>query len=165
MGNVIKTNIKFKQNDKGHLYGFVAKSDSGSWRGVREEDKSKKKIVFVDPMAERDMKPGLLYRSVLIPMTDEHGFICLNATKVMFQAQIKPFDIPEHKFFRVEVHFGNKTIAYNPSSTDKKYNNMQSIADLIRKREDICNPLEVADNFLDAATVALTLYKREQKGL
>lgn len=163
MANVIKTNIKFKKNSEGHLYGFVTKTD-GSWRGVREEEKVKKKIVFVDPMAEKNMKPGLLYRSLLVPMTDGNGFICLNATKMIFKAQIKSYDIPEHGFFRVEVRFGNKCISYNPSSKEKKYNDMQSIADMLRKREDIRNPMAVADMFLDAATVALTLYKRELKG-
>lgn len=162
MNNVIKTNIKFKKNDKGHLYGFVTKTSNGSWRGVHEEDNVKKKIVFVDEMAEKDMKPGLLYHTILIPMRDDQGFICLNAVKMKFKAQIKSYDMPQ--YYRVEVKFGHKCICYDPSSSNKKYNDMQSIAKMIMNREDICDPYTVADMFLDAATIALTLYKREKKG-
>lgn len=162
--SVIKTNIKYSKSPEGKLYGFVMKSKDGSWRGVREDCKDKKKIVLVDPMAEKDIKPNLLYHSALVPMKSDNGFICLNADLVKFTAKIKSFNIPEHQYFRVEVRFGQKTIKYDPSSKNKKINDMQAIADMLRKREDLLDSMEVADRFLDAATVALTCYRREKGG-
>lgn len=162
--SVIKTNIKYSKSPEGKLYGFVVKSKDGSWRGVREDCKDGKKIVLIDPMVEKDIQPNLLYHSLLVPMNNDKGFICLNASLIKFTAKIKSFNIPEHKYFRVEVHFGQKVIKYDPSSKNKKINNMQSIADMLRKREDLRDPMTVADMFLDAATVALACYKREKGG-
>jgi predicted ATPase with chaperone activity len=159
MAQVIRTNIKFKKNDKGHLYGFVSKTQDGSWRGVREESTDKKKIVFIDDMAERNMQPNVLYHCLLVPMNEKNGFIVMNAKAVKFPAKITTFT---NKEYRVEVQFGNKTIVYDPSSTLLIKNNMQNIANMLRKRYDLVCPMLTADEFLDAATIVNVLYKRDK---
>lgn len=162
MAKVIRTNIKFKKNEQGHLYGFVTKV-KGSWRGVHEEDKEvKKKIVLVDPMAETDIVPDRLYHCSLVPMECDNGFVVMNAKVVTFHAKIDTFASGDD--YHVDVKFGHKIITYDPSSQLHIKNNMQSIADMLRKRWDLVKPMEVADNFLDAATIVLTLYKRNKGG-
>ena len=55
MAQRIKTNIKFNKGLNGvesRIYGLVTKQN-GSWRGCRETDDCKKKIVFVDPDAAK----------------------------------------------------------------------------------------------------------------
>lgn len=159
MAQVIRTNIKFKKNDKGRLYGFVTKVKDGSWRGVREEDSSKKKIVFVDEMAETYMQPNVLYHCLLVPMNEKNGFIAMNAKAVKFTAKITTFTTD---YYHVEIKFGNKTIVYDPASSLLINNNMQRIADMLRKRNDLVCPMMIADEFLDAATIVNELYKRDK---
>lgn len=155
----IKTNIKFKQNEKGAFYGFVTKNQRGSWRGCNEEDEVKKKIVFVDKHDDGDMTPNVLYRVNLIPMTSDNGFIAFNPKLVQFVAKIET-EADDHKY-RVTVKFGNKTITYDPTSKNKKKNDIQTIANLLKNRADLKYKEAVAEEFLDCACLLLSIYKRE----
>lgn len=160
MVQTIKTNIKFKRGKDEKLYGFVTKVGS-SWRGCREEETKKKKIVYIDRKLEVEVEPGLLYHVTLIPMTEKDGFIAVQVKQVKFNARIKT-ELDNDKF-RVYVSFGNKVFTYDPSSPSKKKSDMNAIADLIRNRHDLeCN-IEIADEFLDNAMMALILYKRSKK--
>lgn len=156
----IKTNIKFKRGAGKELYGFVTKVGS-SWRGCHEESTNKKKIVYVDEKLSANMKAGLLYHVTLIPMTDKDGFIAITAKQVKFTAKIRT-ELDDDTF-RVYVIFGNKTFTYDPTSPSEKRRDMNAIAKLIREREDLEGRMEIADEFLDNASMAFMLYKRALK--
>lgn len=157
----IKTNIKFKQNERGAFYGFVTKNENGSWRGCKEDSNVKKKIVFVDKHEESGIIPNALYQVTLIPMTSDNGFIAINARLVQFVAKINT-EVEEHTY-RVTVQFGQKTIVYDPTSKDAKKNNIQTIANLLRNRVDLKSKDAVAEEFLDSACLLLSIYKRQNK--
>lgn len=160
MAQTIKTNIKFKKDSRDQLYGFVTKVGS-SWRGCREEDTVKKKIVYADKKVQLSMEPGLLYHVVLIPMTVKDGFIAIQAQQMKFNAKINT-ELNDNKF-KVSVSFGNKVFIYDPASKSKKRSDMNAIAQLIRERKDLEGSMQVADDFLDNAMMALVLYKRSNK--
>ena len=162
MTQIIRTNIKFKKNERGSFYGFVTKTEKGSWRGVRESDGIKKKIVFVDPMAENGMVENMLYHCTLVPMTEGDGFIVMNASAVHFKAKIETHIDGE---YYVKVSMGYKSVIYEPGSDDPRKNNMQVVADMLRKRNDLTDAMQVADDFLDAATLVLMLYKKNKRGV
>lgn len=157
----IKTNIKFKQNEKGVFYGFVTKNQKGSWRGCNEEDDVRKKIVFVDKHDDKDMIPNTLYQVSLIPMTSDHGFIALNPKLVQFVAKIETE--ADNNKYRVTVKFGNKIIIYDPTSPNKKKNDIQTIVNLLKSRADLKYKEAVTEEFLDCACLLLSIYKRENK--
>ena len=157
----IKTNIKFKQNEKGAFYGFVTKNEKGSWRGCNENSDVKKQIVFVDEHEARNIISGALYQVTLIPMTHKRGFIALNARLVQFEAKINT-EVKEH-VFRVTVQFGQKIIIYDPTSEDSRKNNIQAIVNLLKNRIDLKSKDAVAEEFLDSACLLLSIYKRQNK--
>lgn len=154
----IKTNIKFKQNENGAFYGFVTKDSNGSWRGCRE-DVIKKKIVFVNKHEEAGIIPNALYQCILVPMTEKNGFIAFQPQLVKFDAQIKTE--ATDKVYRVSVKFGNTVITYNPQSSNPNKNNIQSIVNLLKSRNDLKYQDAVADEFCDCACLLLSIYKRQ----
>lgn len=157
----IKTNIKFKQNERGAFYGFVTKNKKGSWRGCNENCDVKKQIVFVDEHEASNIIAGALYQVTLIPMTSKNGFIALNAKLVLFEAKINTE--VEDNIFRVTVQFGQKVIIYDPTSEDSKKNNIQAIVNLLKSRVDLKSKDAVAEEFLDSACLLLSIYKRQNK--
>lgn len=159
----IKTNIKFSVGQNGmqsRLYGFVTKKN-GSWRGCRESDPCKKKIVFVDEDASEGIIPNTLYSCVLIPMRNEGGFIAISSSIIKFKSKIET--IISGSTYKVVVTFGNKNIVYDPSSRFKKENCINSIANMLRGRADLVNPMQVAEDFLDSACMVQMLYKSALK--
>lgn len=162
MSQRIKTNIKFYKGLGGvesRLYGLVTKIQ-GSWRGCRETDECKKKIVFIDPSISSDIVPNALYSCSLIPMRKEEGFIAKSVQLVKFKAII---DTKISKStYRVSVKFGNKVITYEPGHKEKRYNDLKAIADGLRKRIDIVDANQVAEDFLDSACIVKRLYEQEK---
>ncbi len=152
----IKTNIKFKQNERGAFYGFVTKDNKGSWRGCRETD-VKKKIVFVDK-GEVDIIPDALYQCSLIPMKTGNGFIALEPKLLQFEARISTE--ATDNVYHVNVRFGHTTIVYNPKSTNPLKNNIQTIVRLLKSRHDLKYKDAVADEFCDCACLLLSIYKK-----
>lgn len=157
----IKTNIKFKKNERGVFYGFVTKNKKGSWRGCNEESEVKKKIVFLDNHEESNMIPNALYQVTLIPMKSDSGFIALNPKILQFIAKIETK--VENNIYNVTVKFGNRTVIYDPTSDNKKKNNIQSIANFLKSRVDLKYKDAVAGEFLDCACLLLSIYKRKNK--
>lgn len=158
----IKTNVKFQKTDAGQFYGFVTKNQNGSWRGCRESDDCKRKIVLVDPLASQDMSENTLYKVVLIPMRDgKNGFIATKAEAVKFEGKIE-VELDDNTF-RVSVKFGHKTLVYDPTSSSPKNRNIQAIAELIKSRQDLKDNFKVAEEFLDSACLVNSLYKRTIK--
>lgn len=163
MAQKIKTNIKFQKGLDGiesRLYGFVSKIN-GSWRGCRDTDKCKKKIVFVDPGVAKNIIPNALYSCSLTPMHNEQGFIAVSATIVLFKARIET--TVNDSTFKVSVKFGNKDIIYDPTSKDPKCNDIKGIAESLRKRNDLQDAYRVAEDFLDSACIVKGLYERSKK--
>lgn len=161
MAQRIKTNIKFYkglENVADRLYGFVTKTN-GSWKGCRETE-SKKKIVFVDPSIAKDIIPNMLYSCTLMPMRSETGFITKSATILRFPATIKT--ICRKNVFVVRITFGNKEIIYDPSSKEKRKNDIQVIAQLLRGRNDLENAIATAEDFIDNAFMVRRLYEQSQ---
>ena len=158
----IKTIIKFKRGgegvNSGKLYGFVTKKE-GHWMGCRDTDECKKKIVFVDRSVSGDIQENTPYNVTLIPMRSEQGFIVTAATQVKFDAKI--ITRMSKGIFKVMVKFGIKTIIYDPTSEMERYNNITGIADLLRHRTDLKNPVQTAEDFIDSACLVRELYKRE----
>jgi len=161
MSQRIKTNIKFYKGLGGvesRLYGLVTKKN-GSWRGCREEDDCKKKIVFIDPAISKDIIPNALYICSLIPMRKEEGFIAKTAQLVKFKAMIDT-KITKN-IFRVSVKFGNKVVIYDPSSKEKRQRDIKAIADSLRKRVDILDASQVAEDFLNSACIVKRLFEQK----
>ena len=161
MAQQIKTIIKFiRGNDginNGKIFGFVTKKN-GHWMGCRV-DESKKKIVFVDPSISKSILENMPYNVTLIPMQSEQGFIAIAATQVLFDAKI--ITKMSKGVFKVMVKFGIKTIIYDPTSELERYNSIPNIAELIRHRTDLKNPMQVANDFVDSACIVRDLYKRK----
>lgn len=161
MAQRIKTNIKFYkglENVADRLYGFVTKTN-GSWKGCRETE-SKKKIVFVDPSIAQDIIPNMLYSCTLMPMRSETDFIAKSANIIRFPATIKT--ICRKNVFVVRITFGNKEIIYDPSSKEKRKNDIQVIAQLLRGRNDLENAIATAEDFIDNAFMIRRLYEQSQ---
>lgn len=157
----IKTNIKFYRglnNIEDRLYGFVTKKD-GSWRGCRV-DEPKKRIVFVDRDIAKDIVPNILYKCNLIPMHSKEGFIAKTAKLLQFPATIAM--TCNDNIYRIHVRFGNKDIIYDPSSKDQQRNDIQAIANNLRKRLDLENAQRVAEDFIDNACVIKGMYEKER---
>ncbi len=160
----IKTNIKFYKglnNVQDRLYGFITKSN-GSWRGCRDTV-IKKKIVFVDPSIAADIIPNVLYSCSLIPMRNDEGFIVKSASVIKFPGLI--VTTCKKNVFLVHVKFGNKVITYDPSSKERRKNNIQSIADGLRERIDLENSHIVAEDFISSACIVKRLYDQSKENV
>ena len=161
MSQRIKTNIKFYKGLGGvesRIYGLVTKIQ-GSWRGCRETDDCKKKIVFVDPSISKDIVPNVLYSCSLVPMKKEEGFIVKSAQIVKFKAIIETKITKS--IFRVSVKFGNKVFVYDPDSKEKRHKDIKTIAESLRKRIDILDANQTAEDFLNSACIVKRLYEQK----
>lgn len=164
MAQRIKTNIKFYKglnNVESRIYGLVTKVN-GSWRGCRETDNCKKKIVFVDPEISKDIMPNTLYSCSLIPMRNEEGFIAKTATLLTFEGAIETKVCKNT--YQITVKFGNKTYIYDPASKEKRQRDIKAIADTLRKRPDLKDASMVAEDFINSACIVKRLYEQEHAG-
>lgn len=146
----VKTNIKFYKglnNVEDKIYGFVTKKN-GSWKGCRS-DEPKKKIVFMDPKVKTDIIPNVLYSCSIWPMKNGKGFIAKSANVVKFMPEIHIRQTEDHD--TVVVEFGNKSMVYDPLSTDPKKTDIQAIANRLRKRVDLKNSAETVEEFINHA--------------
>lgn len=160
--NQIKTNIKFYKGLGGvesRIYGLVTKKD-GSWRGCREEDDCKKKIVFVDQQLASGIIPNALYSCTIIPMMKADGFIAKTAKLIKFKAMIET-KMGGNDYY-VSVKFGNKSITYDPTSKEKRHRNIKYIADKLRGRVDVVDANQVAEDFLNSACIVKRMYENRK---
>lgn len=155
---VIKTNIKFKENERGVFQGYVTKVN-GSWRGCRENAETKKKIVLLEPkQITVTIHENTLYQCTLIPMKSDTGFIVINAKPVQFEAKIET--IVRKDVYKVIIKFGNRTITYDPTSKLENRNDKQAIVEKLRSREDLKYANATAEEFLDCACLLQSIYKK-----
>lgn len=157
----IKTNIKFKKNEQGRLYGFVSKKPNGSWIGCREEYPEKKKIVLVDADVENGMIADVLYSVNLVPMKNDNGFVVVSASQKLFKARIET-ELHDD-IYRVSVKFGNKTLVYDPTSNLQQRRSISQIADLITKAQNLKDRMTIANEFTDSACLVQSLYNRQKR--
>lgn len=158
---VIKTNIKFKKNERGVFQGFVTKNKLGSWRGCREDAEVSKKIVLLDPrQVPIEIKENTLYQCSLIPMKGECGYIAISAQLVQFEAKTET--VVYENVYKVIVRFGNRTIIYDPTSKLKKHNDIRSIMDFLKSREDLKYANAVAEEFFDCAYLLKSIYDKDK---
>ena len=161
MSQRIKTNIKFYKGLGGaesKIYGLVTKIN-GSWRGCREADECKKKIVFVDPSVSSDIVPNVLYSCSLVPMKKEEGFIAKSAQIIKFKAIIETK--MTKSVFRVSVKFGNKLFVYEPDSNEKRHRDINAIAEALKKRVDLIDANQTAEDFISSACIVKRLYEQK----
>lgn len=158
---IIKTNLKFKRNERGQIQGFVHKKESGSWVGCREEYPVKKKLVIVDEAIESKIIDGVLYQVSLMPTKSDHYFIAFSAKPKMFEGKV---DTEVHDgIFRVSVTFGNKTLIYDPDSKFRQRRDIQGIADIIRHSVNLIDNIRIANEFVDSACLLKSMYNRKDK--
>lgn len=161
MARKIKTYIKFSKgldNVADKVYGFVTKKN-GSWRGCRDTEE-KKKIVLVAPELVDGIIPDMLYSCSLTPMRNDKGFIANSANLVKFKGTIS--SICRGDKFIVNVQFGNRLFTYDPSSNDRRKNDIQGIAEALRTRVDLENAAIVAEDFVNDAFVVRRMYKESR---
>lgn len=160
---VIKTNIKFKRNEKGVFQGFVTKNEHGSWRGCREDAEVCKKIVLLDPrQVPIEIKENALYQCSLIPMKSDCGYIAISAKLVQFEAKTET--VVYENVYKVIVRFGNRMIVYDPTSKLEKHNNIQGIMNYLKSREDLKYANAVAEEFFDCAYLLKSIYDKDKNG-
>ncbi len=161
MVSSIKTGLKFKRGttkgNNGKLYAFVTK-EGGHWKGCRENDERKKKIVFVDPSIAKTVIEGALYWCSIRPMKSNGGFIAISAEIAKFKANMEV--IANGDSFKVIVKFGNKVIIYDPASKIEQRTDISGIANYLRHRNDLMNAQKAAEDFLDSACLVRGLYRR-----
>ena len=159
----IKTLLKFQKSDRDKMsfVAYVRKDKSGSWKGCRETDGNKKKIVLADKQVAETMMENVLYSTTLIPMKECMGFVAISAEPVRFTANINT--IIDDDRYMVEVKFGNKTIVYDPSSSMENRRTIPGIIETLLHRIDIKHPDQVIEDFREAAEIVLAYYKADHR--
>ena len=75
----IKTYLKFSKSEvNGSPVGYVTKN-KGSWKGCRDTDRCRKKIVLVDKILSKRILADTLYQVTLVPMIEHDGFVAVSA--------------------------------------------------------------------------------------
>ena len=162
MASKIKTNIKFFRStdeQSSQLRGFVTKNSNNSWRGCRESE-TKKRIVLVDYLLEKDIIPGVLYHCTIIPMVNGQGFVAKTAEIIKFKGMI--VTATENGKYRVTVKFGNKHIVYDPESADPKKRDIKATADILRRCVDLEDAQIVAEDFVNTACFVRRFYEQSK---
>ena len=119
--------------------------------------------MFVDTAIAKDIIPNTLYSCSLVPMRNEGGFIAKSATIIKFPGTVAT--VCRKNVFLVRITFGNKEYIYDPSSKEKRKNDIKSIADILRSRHDLENAISVAEDFIDNACIVKRLYEQSQSNV
>lgn len=160
---VLKTRIKFMFDEitKTHI-AFITKDENGNWRGCRENNQSKKKIVIPSKEIAMNVKDNILYQAVLINMDNDKGFIAKELEIIKFPATIETTIEPER--YKVEVRFGNKKVIYDPQNgRQESRKTLPGVMNILKNRVDIENKEQVLENFYEIANQVLTLYIEYKK--
>lgn len=156
MAKRIKTNVKFVLSERdGSPIGYVTKVN-GAWKGCRDNDQCKKKIVLVDKELGKRIVPNCLYRVIIIPMTHNDGFVTIQAEIVKFAATVTTST--EGDSPTVSVTFGNKTLVYDPSSCDRSRSDISCVIKTLSQRMDIKDVDGVIADFVDSAELVRRTY-------
>ena len=161
----IKTKLKFVKSDRtGSWVGFVSiNPKNGRVFGVREDDKNPKKVCVASREVACFIEPGVLYDVQLIPMKNKSaGYIVVEAEPHAFEAKITPTVI-KNVIYKVEVKFGNKTLLFDPKEGKlDSVRDLDKCAEMLKKRMDVKNLLQVVDDFLKVGQTVLSSYQNDQ---
>lgn len=163
---LIRTKIKFSRSAKDGvtLVGYVTKNDRNVYRGCRESDPAKKKVVIPDTAVASVMIENALYDCALKPMSNGSGFIAVKAELCLFPAVVDT-TITNNRF-KVTVKFGNKTIVYDPQyGVDDSRKTVEGVLEILRGRNDIRDKEQIIDAFLRSANMVSAIYKDYKKHL
>lgn len=144
-------NLKFFRDPKENkMVAYVTKSN-GSWKGVREEFKGKKKIVVLGTQIV-DVLDGVLYHAYLLPMIKKDGYVCIGVNAVQFEANM---EVLFHKSggFYVKITFGNKQMVYDPKNKNAQSSDFNLFLNRLSKRMDIKNINRLIDDFIEVVNV------------
>ena len=157
---LIRTKIKFSESKKdgATLVGYVTQNENGKFRGCRETDPVKKKVVIPDVVIAEGMMPNVLYDCRLKPMNSGAGFIAVEAEICKFQAVIDT-QVSNNRF-KVEVRFGGKVVIYDPQlGVDSSRKTVEGALAALEDRVDIQDKDRVISAFLSSANMVHALYK------
>lgn len=159
----IRTKIKFvKSSETGFTVGFVSRNPkTGMWRGVRQDSSFPKKVCVLDRKLISTTILNRLYDVVLTPMRNGNGYVVIDATPVAFSVKVSSTHVP-HLIYRVEAKFGEKTIIFDPMEGNRSsVRSIKGAVDALAKRTDVKDIQKAVDEFEDAASTMLNLYKSE----
>jgi hypothetical protein len=157
---LIRTKIKFSESKKDGttLVGYVTQNERGIFRGCRESENVKKKVVIPDHIIAQGMVANVLYDCALKPMSSGSGFIAVEADICKFPAVIDT-QVSNNRF-KVEVKFGGKCIIYDPQlGVDDSRKTVEGALSALESRVDIRDKGMVIKTFLSAANMVHALYK------
>ena len=162
MSKQIKTYLKFQRSDR-NVNAFVSyvRKENGSWKGCRESDGCKKKVVLADNLLAATLLENVLYCAILVPMRECMGFVAISAEPVRFKARIE--SVISYERYAVYVKFGNKTITYDPESPLNMESSIDSIVATLRKRIDLRDTEHVVHDFKEAAETVLAYYRADSQ--
>ena len=145
-------NLKFFRDPKENkMVSYVTKS-GGSWKGVREAEKSCKKKIVVLGTQVKDVMDGVLYHAYLIPMIGKDGYVCIGVNTVQFEAGM---EVLFHKSggYYVKITFGNKQMVFDPKNKNKQSSDLNAFIARLSKRVDIKNINKLIDDFIEVVNV------------
>ncbi len=153
----IRTKLKFiKSAQTGSYISFVSQNPINKrYCGVRQDSPYPKKVCVLSAGLSGEVLPNVLYDVVLVPMHEANGFVAIEVTPCEFDATVETSYIPGVTY-KVEVKFGNKTILYDPyEGTRKSIRNIAECRQILERRVDIKNIMQVVDDFDNAASSIL----------
>ena len=145
------TQLKFVKSERtGELVGFVSKTKDNVLKGVREDSIYRKRICLLSEELKGSVLPNILYEVELKPMhSGKNGYVV--TTRVVFSATVESYIVPGKKY-QVLVHFGGKTVYFDPlqGKTSSSRTKEEALAAL-NKRNDIADQNIVISDFIDRA--------------
>lgn len=160
----VYTKLKFVRSEvSGAPVGFVSQNPTtGRIRGVRQDSEYPKKICIVDKLLANEIILNALYDCILIPMDGKHGYVVIAATPVQFKATVTTTYI-KNTIYVVEVKFGNKKIRFDPFNGKKdSVKDLAACREVLEKRIDIVNVVQVVEDFEKAAYNIVKLLERDR---
>lgn len=151
----IKTKLKFTKSKKSNSWvGFVSFGKYGAV-GVRETDEAPKKVCVVSYKLAGSIEPNVLYDVVLVPMTNNDGFVVIQATPHMFEAVISSTVI-RHARYIVSIKFGHKGLFFDPlHGRSDCVRTIDGVINVLKYRKDVKNLCQVIDDFRRSAEIVL----------
>ena len=144
-----KSQLKFaKSESTGELIGFVSRhSKTRKLMGVREDSRFGKQICVLSEELKGKIEPNTLYAVELKPMHKANGYVVVEASPVLFPAQVEVEIVPK-TLYRVTVTFGNKTIFFDPKDGKSPMSRtLEGVLSILTARHDIECREEVIRDF------------------
>lgn len=144
-----KSQLKFaKSESTGELIGFVSRhSKTRKLMGVREDSRFGKQICVLSEELKGKIESNILYAVELKPMHKANGYVVVEASPVLFPAQVEVEIVPK-TLYRVTVTFGNKKIFFDPKDGKSPMSRtLEGVLSILTARHDIGCREEVIQDF------------------